>query len=344
VRFEEPEEYAQKSGAPPPAVAKAPPPLAKHSLPKPSSKPPKPSKILPPLPKPTPPQQQKTPSEPPARAKPPPTQHDIPATDPKLTPPEEPPTPSMERPAIQPAEDSDADRIPVIEPSSLQSLMDEDADHGGDEDTGADVAPMGPWHDAIQAPATRLFDESNRQVVRSPELDKAGTEEEATNPRIDTSTVQAALASEQGTVTADADPLPPPITPAPTPGMDRLTPVPRDKTTVDRAEPATAEEPTPSQDTVDRDSVLSALDGAFWEPSTSDTATPDEPKPTEPVKTEEPALARAPSEDAVRIVEELVAGDSLTSAERAQLLLALGRVLVEKGIITKAELIRALDQ
>lgn len=43
------------------------------------------------------------------------------------------------------------------------------------------------------------------------------------------------------------------------------------------------------------------------------------------------------------IVEGFMSGDSLTSSERAQLLLALGKVLLKKGIISKEELMRALS-
>lgn len=43
------------------------------------------------------------------------------------------------------------------------------------------------------------------------------------------------------------------------------------------------------------------------------------------------------------IVDGFMSGDSLTSSERAQLLLALGKVLLKKGIISKEELMRALS-
>ena len=124
VRFEEPEEYggsgkpgaSTKGPAPvkpaaspkPPAPAKPPAP-PKLPLPKPTATLKPPSKVLPPLPTPTPPQAE--------------AQSELPATDPKLVPPSEPEPPrSSAAGSIAPADDSDADRIPVIEPSSLVSL------------------------------------------------------------------------------------------------------------------------------------------------------------------------------------------------------------------------------
>lgn len=360
VRIEEPEEYGKDEKAPAPkpksaAPAKPAPPAAPPAPPAPPQIPklPKaapakpPSKVLPPLPKPTP---TAVPNELPR-----------PLEAAEVSP----PTPPAARPPIQAAEDSDAADVPVIEPSSLVSLMDDGVEHGH-ADTGADEAPMGPWADADRAPATRLFDESNRQVVQAPEIERVGAEEEPTNPRIDTSTVQAALASEQGTVTVGADPI------APLPPPEKAPP--RDTTTLDvqGADVEAAEEPTPSQDTVDRDSVLSALDGAFWEPSGSDEASPeapDEPEPAPPAKPQPKAPAAAPPKtpakaqpktpeappqkvetqpamksETARMVDDLIAGESLKSAERAQVLLALGRLLLDKGVITREELILMLDQ
>ncbi|MCC7385643.1 MAG: hypothetical protein IT384_27590 [Deltaproteobacteria bacterium] len=44
------------------------------------------------------------------------------------------------------------------------------------------------------------------------------------------------------------------------------------------------------------------------------------------------------------LVSSLLAGDTLTSSERAQLVLALGKLMLKKGLITKQELIGALDE
>lgn len=49
-------------------------------------------------------------------------------------------------------------------------------------------------------------------------------------------------------------------------------------------------------------------------------------------------------EDAHALVRGLMQGDSLTSAERAQLVLALGRILIKKGIISPEELIAAISE
>lgn len=44
------------------------------------------------------------------------------------------------------------------------------------------------------------------------------------------------------------------------------------------------------------------------------------------------------------LVDSLLAGDTLTSSERAQLVLALGKLMLKKGLITKQELIGAIDE
>ena len=298
-------------------------------------------------------------------------------------------TPSpAKREAISPSEDSDADRIPVIEPSSLMSLMDE----GGDQaaaDTGADVAPFGNWSESASPPATRLFDESNRQVVQPPEAAaKVGQEDEPTNPRIDTSSVQAALANDEAaTVALVPEPLPEPSSdsdraqtpktrsapdaalaappaavdsasrspteapPRADPSAARLpkptvseSPETREPTMLDPIRDEVAEEdPTPSEDTVDRNSVLSALDGAFWEPASPAYQEADDGAASEPPSTSAGDTGRTPSVEAVQLVDALMAKDTLSSAQRAQLVLAIGRVLVERGVISRDALVDALD-
>ncbi len=246
---------------------------------------------------------------------------------------------------MTPSADSDADRVPVIEPSSLVSLMDDGVEHATD-DTGAELAPFGSWQDSGSAPATRLFDESNRQVVQAPEpAPKPPQEEdEPTNPRIDTSSVQAMLRDDEATLGVGADALPSPY------DEETYIPPPRGETTVDdRDEPlieeVAAEEPTPSEDTVDRNSVLLALDGQFWEPAPPPPEADPEPTPEEqPVVEAIEAPSTTPaSEESLHLVDELLANDALSSAERAQLVLAIGRLLVKKGLVSREELAAALD-
>ncbi|MCA9556225.1 MAG: hypothetical protein KC933_39740, partial [Myxococcales bacterium] len=78
--------------------------------------------------------------------------------------------------SLAPEADSDAQAMPVIEPSSLVSFMDEDP--GEIEDTGADVIPRG-----VAEPPTRLFDESSRRPG-SVAPRHASETEEPTNPRM----------------------------------------------------------------------------------------------------------------------------------------------------------------
>ncbi len=55
-----------------------------------------------------------------------------------------------------------------------------------------------------------------------------------------------------------------------------------------------------------------------------------------------PALASDSTRHATSMVASLRSGASLSSSQRAQLVLALGRLLLDKGVITEAELLRAL--
>ena len=83
---------------------------------------------------------------------------------------------------------------------------------------------------------------------------------------------------------------------------------------------------TPTRENLDRDHVLAGLEGMVVAGAGRAEARSPIPQPT-------------PSEDpAMRMVEALAAHDTLNSAERAQLLLALGRILLQKGILTREEL------
>ncbi len=170
--------------------------------------------------------------------------------------------------ALARPDDSDADAMPVIEPSSLMSLMDAEPVQ---EDTGSDEVP-GPAFVVQPPPATRLFDES-------------------TNPRIETSSVPLADLPEV------------------------------------RIEDLEDPEPTPSSEEVDRDAVLSALDGQFSDPIVME----------QPVEMTE--IREGDADDRARdLVRALMQGRSLKSAERAELVLALGRLLIKNGVIDEEEL------
>lgn len=205
-------------------------------------------------------------------------------------PPELAPPPQQQQP-----EDSDADAMPVIEPSSLVSLMDEQQEI---EDTGADAIPELEPPAPKAAPPTRLFDESNREVVSGPQGSK---EEEPTNPRIDTSSVQAMLDVEESAAETD--------------------------------------------DVDDGDAVLSALDGQFNLDSPEPVVEQAAPKAQPPIEREEaPASSGArPDERSRSLVRVLMQGRSLKSAERAELVLALGRLLIKNGVLDEEELAMELS-
>ncbi|MBK6689654.1 MAG: hypothetical protein IPG45_34635 [Deltaproteobacteria bacterium] len=210
------------------------------------------------------------------------------------------PTASLDLPP-----DSDNNAMPVIAPSSLASLME---DSPKPADTNSEPIPL-------PAP-TRLFDESNRpEPVRSP---LRPHEDEPTNPRIEAMAVPAS--SE----------LPRP---------SRSDPATRAAAKVSR--PAEAkrpieppiEDPTPSQDAVDRSSVLSALQSTFV--PTGKAEAMSVPSAPAPAKDQVRAEARA-------LVAALSQGESLSSVERVQLVLAIGRLLLKKGLITADELMDEL--
>lgn len=196
--------------------------------------------------------------------------------------------------------DSDSSAMPVIEPSSLTSLIDE--------------APKPPdTHSG--APPTRLFDESNRpEMAPTP---RRAHEEEPTNPRIEAMAVPLPSLDSPRPARSEPPRLPPRVAASrlPEPSLP--------------AEPST-EEPTPSQDAVDRSSVLSALSSTF---------VPTGKEAAQPVATSAQEASRA---EARALVAALTQGESLSSAERVQLVLAIGRILLKKGLISADELIDEL--
>lgn len=144
-----------------------------------------------------------------------------------------------------------------------------------------------------------------------------------------------------------SEPPPPPPTPARLPSAPPPPPV----TVRARPEPMVEELPTnPRIPAV-------ALSDAEASVALRDPDSVDEPveKAAEPWEVT-PANSRTPSfvldaqltpvavtPESQAIVEGFMSGDSLTSSERAQLVLALGKVLLKKGIISKEELMRALS-
>ncbi len=125
-------------------------------------------------------------------------------------------------------------------------------------------------------------------------------------------------------------PVSAPLEPAPrTPASEQPHPSSRPQVrSGPRTEPLSDDEPTPARGGPPRAMVLSQLDppGA---------RTPDPAPAKARVEEAEPDAATA-------TVRALVAGDSLTSAERAQLVLALGRLLLRRGMIEEAELVAEL--
>lgn len=206
------------------------------------------------------------------------------------------PTASLDLPP-----DSDNNAMPVIAPSSLASLM-EDAPKPPDTNS-----------EPIPAPApTRLFDESNRpEPIRSP---LRPHEDEPTNPRIE---AMAVSASSELPRPSRSDPA--------ARAMGKVARPPEAKRPI---EPP-IEDPTPSQDAVDRSSVLSALQSNFVPTGKA------EAMPLASASGKERAEARA-------LVAALSQGESLSSAERVQLVLAIGRLLLKKGLITADELMDEL--
>jgi hypothetical protein len=181
---------------------------------------------------------------------------------PKQKPRKSDPPEKMERApaALAKSDDSDADKMPVIEPSSLMSLMDFESIS---EDTGSDDLPK-----------------------MQPLLLKR--EDEPTNPGLGTEIAQQIQIAD-----------------------------------LEDEEP----EPTQSQ-AVDHDAVLTALDGQFEDPVVLEAPAPS-------LEIIGPA---EPDQGAREMVQALLQGRSLKSAERAELVLALGRLLIKRGIIAEEEL------
>lgn len=261
---------------------------------------------------------------------------------------------SMELPTVErasPFAAQDGAGMPVIEPSSLLSLLDEDGSDNAD--TGS--APM-PAR-ATPPPETRVFDESHRRTA-SPSVDP--TPEEPTNPRM-----QADLSLPDLEVVPRAEPprpvmpapfpvsepqaasapiLPPLAAPSPPPSAVGSSPPPLRRSNPPAAE--ASEEPTPARDTLERADVLSALDDTFVPRAESVSVSPtpvappvasvvDDPPPTR----EAPSPARAQAQG---LLDALLAGGSLDSPQRAQLGVALARLLVSKGLVSEADLLDAL--
>jgi len=257
--------------------------------------------------------------------------------------------PTVERPS--PASAVPPAPMPVIEPSSLASLLDDEA--LDNEDTGSAPTPSRP----TPPPETRVFDESSRKAPPPP-ADHSPAPEEPTNPRMEAAVTLEAPAPPPlqpvlpapfpAPVPKSAPVLPPLVTPpasapapeasaaplakAPTPAPKAATPLPKVPTPPPAVEPS--EEPTPARDTVERADVLSALEGAFVPRAESVPSTPPPSSAASPTA-EMPSGQRA---EAQRLTKALVAGSSLNSPERAQLVIALGRLMLSKGLITEDEL------
>lgn len=164
---------------------------------------------------------------------------------------------------------TDARPIPVLEPSSLPSLIDE-ADTS-QRDTGADALPLGGARGAV--------------------------DDMATHPRIDGQLLRSALTAS-----------------SPVEAIPETKPV-----ASSRAE-----------------TVLSPMKvGLRTAPKPSGPSAP-------PLKSAKPARGDEATRHATSMVAALRSGASLSSPQRAELVLALGRLLLDKGVITEAELLKAL--
>lgn len=233
--------------------------------------------------------------------------------------------PTVERPSPMPV--TEAALMPVVEAAPTQ-----------DEARGR--RPALPKR--APAPATLVFDESHERRP-SP----AESAEEPTNPRM------------------EAPDVVPSTKAAPQVRLPTKAPL----------EHEGSEEPTPARETVERADVLDALEGAFVLQAKAVPASVPEVREDTPVPSKEPApavvattpdveapassrddapaatrevAAAAPSEmpptQANQMVAGLVAGTSLDSSERAQMVLALGRLLISKGILSEADLVSELSR
>lgn len=308
---------------------------------------------------------------------------------------------------LMPSEDSDSALIPVIEPSSLVSLMDEgsplEATTGHDDplpraaplalvQTRADARPVPIPQPAAPVATARVIEENDREGGSRPRPARQEHEEEPTNPRIDAKRVQAALAEERPGPPATPKPRPKPeprtevrsdvrtearsevrtevrgevrpevrgearpearsevrpegrgearpdgraeVTevreqdagPRPTPFFEQLLSQAADEA----SSPPPQDEQTPPHDDVDRGRLLEDLEGVVF----GGTAPPSEPSVSPADPSEQP-------DEAWRMVEALVGGVTLGSVERGQLLLALARLLIRKGLLSKEELVEEL--
>jgi hypothetical protein len=89
--------------------------------------------------------------------------------------------------------------------------------------------------------------------------------------------------------------------------------------------------------------ILDPLPPPIEERPSADELTPPRVEAPDLVVPSIPAPPPPFDEDAAATVDAMLAGDSLTSAERAQLLLGVARLLVEKGVLTREDLIRMLS-
>ena len=96
----------------------------------------------------------------------------------------------------------------------------------------------------------------------------------------------------------------------------------------DEIEDALDGEATPVRGRVERADVLAELES---DPPVADDLLAPEPPPR-----------TAPTDEYSALVTAMIEGRSLTSADRAQLVLALGRVLVAKGVVSAAEIAAAI--
>lgn len=181
-----------------------------------------------------------------------------------------------------------------------------------------------------QPVATRVFDESSRQASRVRlNASRPEGEEEPTNPRIDTQSVKAALGDDRLFL---VPPAPTRLDLDPWSEADHvLTPIPglrSDSSSGEVSAPLSSDERTPPHDEIDRGKLLAGLGQTAVTPA-GDNKT---------------SAASFSDDDAERMVDALLAGDSLNSADRAQLVLAIGRLLVREGILKRDDLIDELQK
>jgi hypothetical protein len=195
------------------------------------------------------------------------------------------------------ADESDNESVPVIEPSSLVSLIE---DNRVPEDTGHDEMPFrrlvqeaSTTTHADHGNGTARHEEFAVPSLRGPGL--ATAEEDPTNPRMEAKSVKAAL--DTGTTIER-------------PGADPWSAEENRETEFGDRAPAPPSAPVSAVVSSSPDSTTGPID--------------------------------LPADDAARLVRALADGDSLNSAERAQLVLAIGRLLIKRGIVKRDDLAEEL--